>query len=420
MNRLVQVSLLFFLSSPGNHHHVDAFAVPRVATHRTLQSAAAGGPLRAMELWIDVRDHDVRTQGNIATSRLNDCDKILKDINEEFADLPDAKAGFLNIDGDLLWNEKDDAVGKVIDVSSPKGQKEGLAAIGTVDWILAEATSDGNWKQIPAENLIANAKNGGTKIAFTVEKQGDIIGLSKALELGVDALCIRSDVDETFWEAARAAATYSVSKSNKIEVNQGSKTDTTTTTLGSPTIIEGAVCKSDKNAVLADRVCVDFVQMLKAEEGCWIGSSSQMLALVLSEAAVSNMAPSRPFRINGGPVHSYILMGDGTLKYLSELEAGDEVAVYNTSSSEEKPVAVGRLKVESRPCCIFNLLDESSGQQAQVLLQQAETVRLGLVDGDFVRATDLDTSHYVPGTLLRTAAAGADDGDAYGGTMREY
>lgn len=34
---------------------------------------------------------------------------------------------------------------------------------------------------------------------------------------------------------------------------------------------------------------------------------------------------SRPFRINAGPVHSYALLADGSIKYLTELCAGDQV-----------------------------------------------------------------------------------------------
>ena len=39
----------------------------------------------------------------------------------------------------------------------------------------------------------------------------------------------------------------------------------------------------------------------------------------------SGFVPPRPFRVNAGPVHAYVLMADGSTKYLSECRAGDEV-----------------------------------------------------------------------------------------------
>jgi 3-dehydroquinate synthase class II len=56
---------------------------------------------------------------------------------------------------------------------------------------------------IPTENLIAAAQFTGTKIAFYVSQSQDIIGLSNALELGVDALCIKTGLsyhDPDLWK----------------------------------------------------------------------------------------------------------------------------------------------------------------------------------------------------------------------------
>jgi 3-dehydroquinate synthase class II len=145
------------------------------------------------------------------------------------------------------------------------------------------------------------------------------VGLSRALELGVDALCVKCNVSNEFFASVLAA-----------KAERAAAPDTGTLESQEPQIIRGTCYRIPKKAVLADRVCVDLVQTLQSEEGCWIGFSAKLAALVLSEAATSSLIPSRPFRVNAEPVHSYILMGDGkTTKYLCELEAGDEVCVYN-------------------------------------------------------------------------------------------
>ena len=308
-------------------------------------------------------------------------------------------------DGKLL--EKGRVIGKVIDASTAQGQDEGLAAVGSVEWILAES-SDENWKMIPAENLIAAAKSGGTKIAFCVHREEDIIGLSRALELGVDALCVKADASTQFFDKAVAA------KEERAETEASSPQDKPQ----EPQILTGSCYRLPKKTVLGDRVCVDLVQSLKAEEGCWIGSSAKLTAFVLSEAAISSLVPSRPFRVNAGPVHSYIVMGDcKTTKYLCELEAGDEVSVYNSITGKSKAVAVGRLKVEVRPCLIVGL-ETPDGAVSQLFLQQAETVRLGNTEGAFIRVTDL-TSEQKATLLLRSTSAGTHIGQAYTGKVIE-
>jgi 3-dehydroquinate synthase class II len=83
-------------------------------------------------------------------------------------------------------------------------------------------------------------------------------------------------------------------------------------------------------------------------------------------------------------------MEDGSTKYLSELEAGDVIAI---SSLMEPPmrdsdgdkgiqghwktrgVTVGRLKVEPRPMVMLGYQSDK-GAKGQIFLQQAETVRV--------------------------------------------
>lgn len=190
---------------------------------------------------------------------------------------------------------------------------------------------------------------------------------------------------------------------------------------------------ANTGTVIADRVCVDFVRTLKPSEGCWIGSSAKIMALVLSEAAESSFVPSRPFRVNAGPVHSYICLADGkTTKYLCELEAGDEVLIHDAETGTSRVVVVGRLKVEVRPCVLVVLEQENATSSREaaaiapesgghIFLQQAETVRLGQPNGGAIKVTDLDvstTTKKVP-ILLRVTSTGTHAGGRYAGKVDE-
>ena len=74
-----------------------------------------------------------------------------------------------------------------------------------------------------------------------------------------------------------------------------------------------------------DRVCVDTCSMMNVGEGMLIGSYSKGLFLVHSESLESEYVASRPFRVNAGPVHAYIMTPGNKTRYLSEIETGDEV-----------------------------------------------------------------------------------------------
>ncbi|HJJ31883.1 MAG TPA: 3-dehydroquinate synthase II [Methanocorpusculum sp.] len=124
---------------------------------------------------------------------------------------------------------------------------------------------------------------------------------------------------------------------------------------------------------LGDRVCIDTTSILGPEEGMLIGSSSSCLFHVCSENFSSEYADARPFRVNAGAVHSYVLLPDGTTKYLAELKAGSSVAVRNNNGIIRE-VVVGRVKLERRPLLLIEA--EYCGTTHSVILQNAETIRL--------------------------------------------
>ena len=281
----------------------------------------------------------------------------------------------LRIDGDALYiNGKQ--VGRRVDVSNSTGQAQARAMAGSVEWILLDL---GEWKMIPIENIIAACDGGPTKVAARISSAEQVLGAAFALEIGVDALL----VDEN------TLSTALIAKSQRGEVATETRDEISTNEieLSNLEVIEV------REGGVGDRVCVDLTSVLEQEEGMIVGSSSKSMVLVHGETVESEFVPTRPFRVNAGAAHSYIMMADGTTSYLSELKMGDEVLVVN-SNGDSRNCVVGRVKIEKRPFILFRWKNENYNE-AGVLLQQAETVRLISESRGLVSVTEL-----VPGMKL--------------------
>lgn len=147
---------------------------------------------------------------------------------------------------------------------------------------------------------------------------------------------------------------------------------------------------------LGDRVIVDTTSLLAPEEGLLVGSAAAFLFHVASEAVGSKFSRPRPFRVNAGAAHSYVLLSDGTTRYLSELGPGDSVLAVRTTG-ESRAVRVGRVKLERRPLLLVTAEDD--GRERTVFLQEAETVRLSTVGGR-VAVTELAAGTSVQGVRM--------------------
>ena len=99
---------------------------------------------------------------------------------------------------------------------------------------------------------------------------------------------------------------------------------------------------------LGDRVCVDTCSHFEQDEGILVGSYSSGFILCVSETHPLPYMPTRPFRVNAGALHSYVLGPDNRTNYLSELHSGSTVLAVNTEGKTRR-VVVGRAKLESRP-----------------------------------------------------------------------
>lgn len=287
----------------------------------------------------------------------------------------------LEIDGNALYLDGRNA-GRVVDVSNSEGQSFARSLAGSVDWILLEF---GEWKMIPIENIIAACDSSPTKVAARITKTEQILGATFALEIGVDAIFVPNELAET----ALIAKSQKGERDYFVESNPNN---------GKIELTNFEVSEV-REGMIGDRVCIDLISMLEIGDGMLVGSNSKSLVLVHGETVESEFVPTRPFRVNAGPVNAYILMADSSTKYLSELTMGDEVMVVN-SSGGKKSATIGRIKIENRPFLLIKWTDEDNNQGG-TLLQQAETVRLVLPSRELISITEIRPKDKILGATFK-------------------
>jgi 3-dehydroquinate synthase II len=212
---------------------------------------------------------------------------------------------------------------------------------------------------IPLENLLSKTKNLFVEIDSLQEGKTALA----ILEKGVDGVVINSgDAD-----AVRRMVSALKKENERVE-------------------LVAATINRVVSLGLGDRICVDTCSSMSLGEGMLVGNSSQALFLVHAECVENPFVNTRPFRVNAGPVHAYILLPGGKTKYLSEIRTGDEVMVVNFEG-KTYPAVVGRAKVERRPLA---LVEAEDGEQTfSTILQNAETIRLTQADGNAISLVDL-------------------------------
>ena len=239
-------------------------------------------------------------------------------------------------------------VGKFISIDSKFDVDRALALAGKADYVVVAAR---DWKVIPLESLIAEYQGARTKLLAQVSSAADARVFLETLEKGVDGVVFDVRGEHELSEAVKLVA-----QAARTEVPLTEGKIINITSLGS-----------------GDRVCVDTCTLLGAGEGMLIGSQAGGMFLVHSESKHNQYAAPRPFRVNAGAVHSYILMADRATKYLSELVAGDEVLAVGTGDRTQN-VVVGRVKIEKRPLVLVEA--DAASRKFNVILQNAETVCL--------------------------------------------
>ncbi len=247
---------------------------------------------------------------------------------------------------------------EVVELKERKDEEKAKEAVKKGKKVLIKK----GWEVIALENLVAWGDGVGVEVE-DLERAKLAAGI---LEKGVDFLVVLPEA---------------VKDLKGIVQELRSNQRTLTLTLTPATIIEV------KNLGLGHRVCVDTCSILKRGQGLLVGNSSSFMFLVHAETEENPYARPRPFRVNAGAVHQYVLLPGDRTSYLEELRAGDEVLVVDHEGKGLR-VTVGRVKVEVRPLLLVRAKVE--GKMGEVILQNAETIRLVGEDGNPVSVVSLE------------------------------
>lgn len=261
-----------------------------------------------------------------------------------------ARARVLHLDASGIHGDGPDTWSAPrVEIRSPDDQKRALAMAGKHDAVLVDAR---DWKIIPHENLIAAYRAKGTRLIARARDVDEAKLLLETLESGVDVVLLPAHL------APDAARRLSATRAEPLARARVTRI---------------------RAVGVGDRACIDTASILRENEGVLTGSASGGLFLVASEARESGYVAARPFRVNAGAVHAYVLAPGGRTRYLSELRAGDEILACDPEGNTRVAV-VGRVKIERRPLLLIEAtVDE--GHALTTLLQNAETIRVVTPDG---------------------------------------
>ncbi|HBD95156.1 MAG: hypothetical protein A2015_13210 [Spirochaetes bacterium GWF1_31_7] len=221
------------------------------------------------------------------------------------------------------------------------------------------------WTIIPYENLIAVREN----ILATVSSVDDAIESIGILEKGVTGVYVSNCDSECMINILK---TVKSKKSNMA-------------------LTVGEILSVEKLNI-GDRVCIDTISSMKDGEGMLVGDYSNGMLLVNSESVDNPYVASRPFRVNAGAVHCYVMTPGNRTKYLSDLRSGDDVLIVN-SKGECYTSVIGRIKQEKRP--MLRIVIKGNVKDFSVVLQNAETIRVVTDNGSSKSVVELKTGDKV-------------------------
>jgi 3-dehydroquinate synthase II len=264
-----------------------------------------------------------------------------------------------------------------------KATEEEALRLSRTGWVIVRTR---DWTVIPLENLVAQSD----RIIAAVTSADEATLALTALERGTAGVLLSTDDPAEIRRVAEAVA--------------GAGAEVPLTTFEVTRIVPVG---------MGDRVCVDTCSLLTDGEGMLVGNTSSAFLLVHPETLENPYVAPRPFRVNAGAVHAYILLSGGKTAYLADLAAGDTVLVAEHTGATHDAV-VGRVKIERRPL----LLIEATASDATVslVLQNAETIRLVRGDGTPISVASLTVGDKVLGSI---AEGGRHFGIAVKETIRE-
>ncbi len=309
------------------------------------------------QFWVDIRPWNKE----IATTAIESgADAVVVDRADDIRKL--GRITTIAPDGDLKPGTD------VAEVSiTDKASENRAAAIRDKKFVIV-TTSD--WTVIPLENLVAQSD----RIIAKVKDLKEAELAATVLERGVAGILLASN---------DPAVVRAVAQRMKAEAGQ-------------VTLVPFTVTKITPVG-MGDRVCVDTCSMLEDGQGMLMGNTSSAMLLVHAETLENPYVAPRPFRVNAGAVHAYILLPDGKTAYLSDLAIGGSVLVADAQGNARSAI-VGRTKIERRPLLLVEA--ESGGTKTSLILQNAETIRLVKEDGSAISVVHLKKGDRVMGCVL--------------------
>ncbi|MCK9592087.1 MAG: 3-dehydroquinate synthase II [Methanoregula sp.] len=264
-----------------------------------------------------------------------------------------------------------------------KASENAAAQAGKNRYVIVN-TSD--WTVIPLENLVAQSD----RIIASVKNVHEAELALHVLEKGVYGILLRT----TDPSVVRSVAALLKSPTGKVG------------------LVPFKVTKIHPVG-MGDRVCVDTCSLLSDGEGMLMGNTSSAMLLVHAETLENPYVAPRPFRVNAGAVHAYILLPDGKTAYLSDLAIGGQVLVTDGKGTAHTAI-IGRTKIERRPLLLVEA--EAGKAKVSLILQNAETIRLVGEDGKAISVVNLQKGDTIMGCVLE---GGRHFGMAVKETIRE-
>ena len=306
--------------------------------------------------WVDIRPW----RKDLATTALESgADTLMVDDAERVREL--GRVTTIAENGDLVTG-KDVFEFEIVDKESEEEalrlSREGYVIVRTGDWTV-----------IPLENLVAQSD----RIIAAVGSADEAKVALTVLERGAAGILLSTDDPA---EVRRVAKTIA-SAGEEVPLVPFEVTRIVPVGMG-------------------DRVCVDTCSILADGEGMLVGNTSSAFLMVHPETLENPYVAPRPFRVNAGAVHAYILLPGGKTAYLADLAVGDKVLVAEHTGTTHDAV-VGRVKIERRPLL---LVEAKAGDRAvSLVLQNAETIRLVREDGTAVSVAALAVGDKVLGSV---------------------
>lgn len=225
---------------------------------------------------------------------------------------------------------------------TPKNQEKLLKLINEREVLIRSNRLDA----VSLENLVAQNNQFYVQVRTPEEAETAV----NVLEKGVYGIVLKPKNSEDIRETVRKVR----SKSEKIK------------------LVEAPIKKISPVGV-GHRVFVDTLCYMGTGEGMLIGNTTDGYFLVHSESIENPYTGKRPFRVNAGGLHAYVLQPEDKTEYLSELKIGDPILIVDSRGKTQQS-RIGRIKIEKRPLVLVEA--EYKNKTISHYLQNASTVNL--------------------------------------------